>query len=184
MAGLSPAGLQPCRPLLGGVAPANYSAGTLTRSVRGQFGHTAPPPTRLMERPRVYIYLWLGKWIIIQQVLKPLPIQPRSLAPAVEPFVPGPRCPKNERTQALVIVIFSEVDKMPPYPTDERSVLQGYRLMPVVSAKVIGIFDRPRKALLSVYARHIPARPLVISAPIHRKSKKIKTARTFTAFLI
>jgi hypothetical protein len=44
--------------MVGRVAPANYSAGTLARSVRGQFDYTAPPLTRLMERPKgLYIPL-------------------------------------------------------------------------------------------------------------------------------
>jgi hypothetical protein len=98
--------------------------------------------------------------------------------------VPGSRCPVHERTQALVIVIHSDVDKMPPYPTDQRSVLHGYRLVPLASAKVIGVFDRPRKARLSGFACHMPARPPAISAPIHRKSQKVKAARTFPASLI
>ena len=34
------------------VAPADFSAGALARSVRGQFDHTAPPLIRLMENPR------------------------------------------------------------------------------------------------------------------------------------
>ena len=34
------------------VAPANFSAGALARTVRGQFDHTAPPLIRLMENPR------------------------------------------------------------------------------------------------------------------------------------
>jgi hypothetical protein len=34
------------------VAPANFSAGALARSVRGQFDHTAPPLIRLMEIAR------------------------------------------------------------------------------------------------------------------------------------
>ena len=40
-------GFRDCR-----VAPTNYSAGALARTVRGQFDHTAPPPTRLMEMPK------------------------------------------------------------------------------------------------------------------------------------
>ena len=34
------------------VAPADFSAGALARTVRGQFDHTAPPLIRLMENPR------------------------------------------------------------------------------------------------------------------------------------
>jgi hypothetical protein len=34
------------------VAPANFSAGALARSVRGQFDHTAPPLIRLMENAK------------------------------------------------------------------------------------------------------------------------------------
>jgi len=41
--------VQRCR-----VAPTNCSAGALARTVRGQFDHTAPPLTRLMEKTKGY----------------------------------------------------------------------------------------------------------------------------------
>ena len=63
-------------------------------------------------------------------------------------------------------------------------MLHGYRLVPLASAKLVGDLDRPRKACLAGLECYMPAWPFAISAPMHRKSKKVKIARTFPAFLI
>jgi hypothetical protein len=73
---------------------------------------------------------------------------------------------------------------MPSYSTDERFVLHGYRFVPLASAKLVGVLDRMRKACLAGLICHMPAGPFAISAPMHRKSKKVKITRTFPAFLI
>jgi hypothetical protein len=73
---------------------------------------------------------------------------------------------------------------MPTYPTDERSVLHSYWLVPMATAKVIDVPDRLRMARTTGLVCHMPARSFVISAPVHRKSKKIEVTRTFSAFLI
>ncbi len=73
---------------------------------------------------------WLGERVILYQIQEPLPIQSRTLAPAVQPFVPGSQRPVHERIQALKVVIDPEIKKMPAYSTDKRLVLHGYRLVP------------------------------------------------------
>jgi hypothetical protein len=73
---------------------------------------------------------------------------------------------------------------MPLYSTDQRFVLHGYRLVPLASAKLVGVLNRLRKACLAGLISYMPAWPSAISAPMHRKSKKVKIARTFPAILI
>jgi hypothetical protein len=73
---------------------------------------------------------------------------------------------------------------MAAYPTDQRFVLHSDRLVPLAAAQVVGVFNRLRKACSTGLASYVPTRSLAIPAPIHRESKKIKTARTLSTFLI
>ena len=89
--------------------------------------------------------------------------------------MPGSLRPVYQRHQAPLVVIHTKVDKVPAYSTDERFVLHGYWLVPLATAKVVGISDRLRKASLSGLACHMPARSPAIAAPINRESKEVKS---------
>lgn len=82
------------------------------------------------------------------QICKPLPVQTRSLAPAVGPLVPGSSDMIDENRQTSLIVVDAKIVEVSPDASRERDVLLGYRSVSLAPTQVVGGLDCPPQACL------------------------------------
>ena len=117
------------------------------------------------------------------EIIKPLPVETRSLAPAVQPLVPGSSDITDEGRQTSVVIVDAKIVEVSLDASLERCVLLGYRSVSLAATQVVGVIDCPPQACLPGLPRYMPASSPVVPAPIHREPQKIEGPRPFSTCL-